>query len=378
MDRRWSGRVSCLAMAALAVVGCGASDNAGQGKAAATAVSGGAGSETGGDRAPRALRLNAGGSTFVYPLMSKWASAYQKDAGVEINYQSIGSGGGIQKMTAKEFEFGCSDAPLNDEQLAKAGKVGGDVVHVPLAMGAVALVYNLEGVDKQLRLSGQLIADIFQRKIKKWNDPRIAESNSGIGVKLPDLEIVVVHRSDGSGTTHIFADFLAKVSASWKESVGVSTSLRWADDTVGAKGNEGVAGQVRLNPGAIGYVELTYALQNKMKYAAVRNESGEFVTPNLESVTAAARNRIGEIPSDLRYSLTNAPGVDSYPISGTVWSVSYVGMGGAQGKAVADFLRWAIREDGGQKYCAELHYAALPRELAERIEPVIARMEGSL
>lgn len=324
---------------------------------------------------PDKVRLNAGGSTFVYPLLSKWASVYEKEKGVQINYQSIGSGGGIQKMTAKEFDFGCSDAPLNEEQLAKAAKVGGPVIHVPLAMGAVALIYNLDGIDETLHFSGPVVADIFLRKITKWNDPRIVGLNPKLAGKLPDKNIVVVRRSDGSGTTHIFADYLAKVSPAWKSEVGVSTALKWPADTTGAKGNEGVAGQVRLNPGAIGYVELTYALQNKIQFGAVQSQAGEPVVPNLESVTAAARNSLSQIPEDLRYSLTNAPGAGSYPISGTVWAVLYTDPPGGQGKRLVDFLRWALREDGGQKYCADLHYAPLPRELAERLDKVLAQVK---
>jgi phosphate ABC transporter phosphate-binding protein len=324
---------------------------------------------------PETLRLNAGGSTFVYPLMSKWASVYEKEKGVQINYQSIGSGGGIQKLTAKEFDFGCTDAPLNEEQMQKARKSGGAVVHVPLAMGAVALIYNLEGIDETLQFSGPVIADIFMGKITRWNDPRIVALNPKAEGKLPDKNIGVVHRSDGSGTTHIFADYLAKVSPEWKEKVGVSTSLKWANDTTGAKGNEGVAGQVRLNPGAIGYVELTYALQNKIQFGTVQNQAGKFITPNLESVTAAAKNAVSRIPDDLRYSLTDAPGVESYPFSGTVWAIVYTEPAAGKGKALVDFLRWAVREEGGQKHCTELHYAPLPKELVERIDKVLATVK---
>jgi len=334
----------------------------------------GSGCSNGGTPSGKTVRLNAGGSTFVYPLMSKWASVYEKEKSVQINYQPIGSGGGIQKMTAQEFDFGCTDAPLNEEQIQKAQQAGGAVIHVPLAMGAVAMIYNLEGLEDTLQFSGSLIADIFLRKITKWNDPRIVALNPKGAAKLTDKNIVVVNRSDGSGTTFIMADYLVKISPEWKEKVGVSTSLKWPSDSIGAKGSEGVAGQVRLSSGAIGYVEVTYALQNQIQFGAVQNQAGEMVAPKLESVTAAAKNALSEIPEDLRYSLTNAPGKDSYPISGTVWAVVYTNPPGNKGKALVDFLRWAVREDSGQKYCAELHYAPLPKELVERIDKVLAKV----
>jgi len=334
-----------------------------------------AGCNRGGGPQPEKLRLNAGGSTFVYPLMSKWASVYEKEKGVQVNYQSIGSGGGIQKMTAKEFDFGCTDAPLNPEQTKKAQATGGEVVHVPLAMGAVAIIYNLEGLGEQLRLSGPVLADIYLRKVTKWNDPQIVALNPKLKEKLPDKNIVVVHRSDGSGTTFIFADYLAKVSKEWDKKVGVSTSLNWEADTIGAKGSEGIAGQVHLNPGAIGYVEMAYAIKDKIAFGAVQNEAGDFISPSPESVTAAAKNALSTIPESLCYSLTNIPGKESYPICGTVWAVSYTSPPGGHGKAVVDFLSWAVRPDGAQKLCADLHYAPLPAELVSRIEKVLATVK---
>jgi len=326
----------------------------------------GTGSEAG------SVRLNGGGATFIYPLMSKWASVYEKEKGGQINYQSIGSGGGIQKMTAKEFDFGCTDAPLNKEQMEKARAVGGEVLHIPLAMGAVVPAYNLEEVKEPLQFTGPVLADIFLRKITRWNDDRIKQINPKVAEQLPAKEIVVVHRSEGSGTTYIFADYLAKVSPEWKDKVGVSTSLRWPEDTVGAKGNEGVAGQVRLNPGAIGYIELIYALQNDIKFGSVQNPEGDFIRANIESVTAAASNALSEIPDDLRYSLTNAPGKESYPISGTNWAIIYVNQLAGKGPAVVEFLRWATREEGGQRYAKELHYAPLPKGLVERVSAKLA------
>jgi phosphate transport system substrate-binding protein len=308
-------------------------------------------------------RLNAGGSTFVYPMMSKWASEYDKIKGVKVNYQSIGSGGGIQQMTARTFDFGCTDAPMNDEQLKKAQETGGDVVHVPLLMGAVVPIYNLEGIKEPLRFSGTVLADIYLEKIKKWNDPELTKLNPG--VELPDKDILTVHRSDGSGTTYIWVDYLSKVSQPWQRKIGVGTSVNWPGG-VAAKGNEGVAGKVLQSPGGIGYVELIYALQNKIKFGMVQNREGEFIKPSLDSVTAAAKGALTDIPEDLRYSLTDAPGKESYPISGTVWAVVYVHQPPDKGKAVVDFLRWVTHE--GQEYAKDLDYARLPEELIRRLE----------
>ncbi len=306
-------------------------------------------------------RLNGGGSTFVYPMMSKWASAYDKTKGVKVNYQSIGSGGGIQQMTAKTFDFGCTDAPLNEEQLQKARETGGEVVHIPLVMGAIVPAYNLEEVKEPLRFTGPVLANIFLGKITKWNDKALQQLNPNAA--LPDKDIGTVHRSDGSGSTFIWVDYLSKVSSAWKEKVGVGTSVNWPVG-VGQKGTEGVAGQVKRTPGSIGYIELTYALQNNIKYGLVQNKEGAYVPATLESVTAAGA--LAEIPDDLRYSLTNAPGKDAYPISGTVWAVLYVNQPADKGKAVIDFLRWVTHE--GQQYAAELHYARLPQGLVERLE----------
>ena len=221
-------------------------------------------------------RLNGAGSSFVYPMMGKWTAEYDKAKGVEVNYQSIGSGGGIQQMTAKTADFGCTDGPMNDEQLAKAKSEGGAVLHVPLCMGAVVLAYNLEGVDKPLAFDGPVLADIFLGKVKKWNDKALVDLNPGVA--LPDKDIGVVRRSDGSGTTYVFSDYLSKVSPEWKQAVGVGTSLNWKVGE-GAKGTEGVSGRVKASPGAIGYIELTYALQNGIKYGSVRNKEGAAVAP---------------------------------------------------------------------------------------------------
>jgi phosphate ABC transporter phosphate-binding protein len=315
-------------------------------------------------------RLNGGGSSFVYPMMSKWASEYQKATGVKVNYQSIGSGGGIQQMTAKTFDFGCTDAPMNEEQLKKAEATGGAVVHIPLVMGAVVPIYNLEGITQPLRFSGPVLANIYLEKIKKWNDPELAKLNPG--VELPDKDILAVHRSDGSGTTYIWVDYLSKISPEWKATIGVGTSVKWPGG-LAAKGNEGVAGKVSQAPGGIGYVELIYALQNKIKYGTVQNRDGQFVTPSLESVTAAATGALTDIPEDLRYSLTDAPGKDSYPISGTVWAVIYVIQPPGKGQAVVDFLRWVTHE--GQVFAKDLDYARLPEELVRRLETKLNQVQ---
>jgi phosphate transport system substrate-binding protein len=308
-------------------------------------------------------RINGAGATFIYPMMSKWAAEYNKAKGVEVNYQSIGSGGGIQQMTAKTADFGSSDGPMNDEQLQKARETGGEVIHVPLAMGAVVPAYNLEGVDEPLTFTGTVLADIFLGKIKKWNDNAIRDLNPNI--ILPNKDIGVVHRSDGSGTTYVWVDYLSKVSPAWKQKVGVGTSVDWPVGE-GAKGNEGVADRIKATPGALGYIELIYALQNDIKFGLVKNKEGVAIKADLKSVSAAAENALKDIPEDLRYSITDAAGKDSYPISGTNWAVLYVNQPAKEGKLVVDFLRWVIRD--GQQYCEGLHYAKLPPGIVERGE----------
>ena len=308
-------------------------------------------------------RLNGGGSSFVYPMMSKWAGEYENAHRVQVNYQSIGSGGGIQQMTAKTFDFGCTDGPMNPEQLQKAKQTGGEVIHVPLVMGAVVPAYNLEEVTGPLTFTGPVLADIFLGKIKKWNDPALRELNPR--ASLPNKEIAVVHRSDGSGTTYIWVDYLSKVSPEWKKRVGVGASVDWPVG-VGQKGNEGVAGQVKRSPGSIGYIELIYADQNDITFGLVRNKEGRPVKGSLESVTAAAKGALSKIPDDLRYSITDAPGKDAYPISGTVWAVIYVNQPADKGQAVVDFLRWITHD--GQQYAEGLHYSRLPQGLVERLE----------
>jgi phosphate transport system substrate-binding protein len=322
-----------------------------------------------------AKRLNGGGSSFVYPLMSKWVGIYEKEKNVQVNYQSVGSGAGIHKMTAKEFDFGCTDAPMNQEQMEKAKKAGGEVIHIPLVMGAVVPAYNLEEVTETLQFTGPLLADIFLRKITKWNDERIKAINPNVASQLPAKNINVVRRADGSGTTYIFSDYLSKVSPEWKESVGVDTSLHWPGDTIGAKGSEGMAGQIKLNPGAIGYIEVTYVLQNKISFGSVQNQAGEFILGSLDSVVIAANNCLTQIPDDMRFSLTNAPGKGPYPICGTVWAVLYTNQTGENGQQVVDFLRWATREDKGQKYTRDLHYAPLPKGVIDRIDAKLAQIK---
>jgi phosphate transport system substrate-binding protein len=311
----------------------------------------------------QAQRLNGAGSSFVYPMMSKWASEYEKAKQVRVNYQSIGSGGGIRQMLERTVDFGCTDAPLNDEQLAKALETGGQVVHIPLVMGAVVPIYNLQGVNTSLRFSGSVLADIYMGKITKWNDPELAKLNPG--VKLPDKEILTVHRSDPSGTTYICVDYLSKMSSAWKSKIGVGTSVNWPGG-IAAKGNEGVAGKVSQSMGAIGYVELVYALQNQIEFGVVQNREGAFTQPSLKSVTAAAKNALTTIPDDLRYSLTDASGKDSYPICGTTWAVIYENQPSGKGKAVVEFLRWVTHE--GQEYAEKLDYARLPEQLVKRLE----------
>ncbi|MEP6592278.1 MAG: phosphate ABC transporter substrate-binding protein PstS [Acidobacteriota bacterium] len=307
----------------------------------------------------RAVQITGAGATFPYPIYSKWFSEYNKQhPDVEINYQSIGSGGGIRQLTSRTVFFGATDGPMTSEQLQAAP---GRVLHFPTVLGADVPVYNLPGVTAELKFTGALLADIFLGKVTKWNDPQIAKINSG--VSLPATDITVVHRSDGSGTTYIWADYLAKVSPEWKSRVGVATSVNWPVG-VGGKGNEGVAGLVRQTPGAIGYVELIYALQSKIAYGAVQNAAGEFLRATPAAVTKAAEAAAAKMPADFRVSITNAPGAGVYPISSFTWLLLYENpQDKAKGKVMVEFMKWALTD--GQKFAAELGYAPVPKNVVD-------------
>jgi phosphate transport system substrate-binding protein len=300
--------------------------------------------------------LTGAGATFPAPLYSKWFDAYATKSGVKINYQSIGSGGGIRQLSEQTVDFGASDAPMSDAELAKAK--GGPVLHIPTALGAVVIIYNLPQVQTGLKLTGDVVAAIYQGQITKWNDARIASLNPG--VQLPSTDILVVHRSDGSGTTYVFSDYLAAVSPAWASKPGKGKELQWPVG-LGAKGNEGVTGQVKQAPGAIGYAELAYATQNKLAMASIRNANGEFVAPSIESVTAAAAGAAAKLgpATDYRVSIVNAQGASVYPISSFTWILAYSRQGdAAKGKKLTDFLRWALNEGQGME--AALDYAPLP------------------
>lgn len=311
--------------------------------------------------------INGAGATFPYPIYSKWFDLYHRaHPELQFNYQSIGSGGGIRQLTAQTVDFGASDSPMTEEQLQAAP---GKVVHIPTVLGAVAVVYNLPSLQSPLNLSGAVLADIFLGKIKKWNDPRIAALNAGVA--LPDSDIMVAHRSDGSGTSFIFTDYLAKVSPEWLKQVGRGTALNWPAG-IGGKGNEGVTGVVKQTAGAIGYVEKAYAVQNKLPMASVQNKAGEFVAPTTESVTAAAAG--ASIPDDFRISITDAQGQGAYPISGfTYLLVVDPAKDPVKGKAMIDFLKWAMQM--GQSFAAPLHYAPLPPELVARVQNRISQLK---
>lgn len=315
------------------------------------------------------LQLNGAGATFPYVIYSKWFDVYQKKTGIQFNYQSIGSGGGIKQVIEGTIDFGATDGPMNDSQLEEAKtKQGTDVLHIPTVMGAVVATYNVSGIGAGLKLTPDVLADIFLGKVTTWNDARIAASNPG--TSLPNSAIVVVHRSDGSGTTYIFVDYLSKVSEAWNSNVGVGTSVKWPVG-LGGKGNEGVAGQVKQIDGSIGYVELAYAVKNNLSYASLKNKAGIFIAPSLESVTAAAMNEAKKMPDDLRVSITDAAGKDSYPISGFTWLLVYKDQKNAEkAKAMVNFLKWAIKE--GEQYAPDLYYAPLPKEVVKLIEKKIA------
>ncbi len=302
-------------------------------------------------------QINGAGATFPYPIYSKWFSEYNKlHPEVEINYQSIGSGGGIRQLTNQTVFFGATDGPMtNEQQQAAPGKI----LHFPSVLGGDVPVYNIPGVDTELKFTGPVLADIFLGKITKWNDPAIAKLNPG--VKLPGTDITVCHRSDGSGTTYIWVDYLSKVSPEWKKKVGVATSVNWPAG-IGGKGNEGVAGLVKQTPGSIGYVELIYALQNKIDYGSVQNMAGEFVKATTESVSAAAAAAAKQMPPDFRVSVTNAPGNGVYPVSSFTWLLFYENPKDKQkARIMFDFMNWALAD--GQKFASELGYAPLPKEV---------------
>jgi phosphate transport system substrate-binding protein len=307
--------------------------------------------------------LNGAGATFPYPIYSKWFADYAATTGVRINYQSIGSGGGIRQLTEGTVDFGASDAPMSDAEMAK---LKAPVLHFPTVLGAVVITYNVPGITKAIRLTGPVVADIFAGKITKWNDARITSLNKGL--TLPSSDILVVHRSDGSGTTYIFSDYLSSVSPTWAQAPGKGKELAWPVG-LGGKGNEGVAGQVKQTPGAIGYVELAYAKQNSLPFADLQNANGEFVTPTIESVTTAAAAVAAKLPgsTDYRISIVNASGKGAYPISSFTFLLVYQAQPDAvKGKKLVDFLRWYLRN--GEKSAASLDYAPLPATMVAQLE----------
>ena len=308
--------------------------------------------------------LNGAGATFPNPMYQKWFSEYHKaHPDIQFNYQSIGSGGGIRQVLAQTVDFGASDGPMTDEQLAQAKT---KILHIPTVMGAVVPAYNVPGVSGELKFTPEALSGIFLGKITTWNDPAIAKANPG--VNLPAQSIIVIHRSDGSGTTYIFTDYLSKVSSEWQNGPGKGTSVKWPVG-LGGKGNEGVAGMIRQMQGGIGYIELIYAVQNKIDYGSVKNSSGTFVKASLDSVTAAAASA-KSMPSDFRVSITNAPGKDAYPISSFTWLlIPEKSKEAAKGKILADFLTWMV--DDGQKMTADLTYAPLPGNVAEKVKGAI-------
>lgn len=323
------------------------------------------GTSGGGSNTAGVVRLQGAGATFPNPLYQKWLSEYGKlNPNVQMDYQSIGSGGGIKQIQEQTVDFGASDSPMKDEDLKKAP---GELLHIPTVLGAVVLTYNLPGAQKPLRFSPEVIADIFLGKIKRWDDDKIKADNPDAA--LPGADITVVHRSDGSGTSAVFTDYLSKVSPEWKEKIGAGTSPQWPVG-LGGKGNEGVTGQVKQTPNTIGYVELAYAVQNKLPVGLIKNSSGNFVEPSLDAVTAAAAEAIATTPEDLRVSITNAAGAQAYPISSYTYILVYKEQkDAAKGKVLVDFLWWGIHD--GEKFAKDLQYAPLPAEIVKRAEAKI-------
>jgi len=362
--RRLVGTLLCLsALAALATIGCESSSS-----------SGGSNSKTG-----SVTRLAGGGATFPAPIIEEWAHKYKELKGVDVDYQAKGSGNGIQQMTMQTIQFGCSDAPMKKAALDLALQTGGEVIHIPIIMGPVVPAYNLPGIDKPLNFSGALLADIYLGKIKKWNDPALTSLNPG--VNLPDVEISPIYRAEDSGTTNIFKEFLAKSSPEFKSTVGVSVSATWPKGVgTGERGNDGIAGRVKNSAGALGYVELSYAKGNGLQFGAVRNRAGKAILGTPEGVTAAAEKAMTVKQEtepyslhELTFSLTDADGDDSYPISGMSYCVIYKRQKSDVGRALKDFLTWATHD--GQAMATKLHYAPLPASLVKKIEARLEQIE---
>jgi phosphate transport system substrate-binding protein len=370
----WSWIVVTLAMTALAVA-CG-----GSGGGNATPASGAGATTPAKDNAPvagyprcaadGAGELTGAGATFPFPLYSRLIDEYEKLCGTRINYQSIGSGGGIKAITEKTVDFGASDGILTAEQETATRAAGGDILHVAMTSGSEAVIFNLPGINSgQLKLDGPTLAGIFLGDIKKWNDPKIKDLNAG--VSLPDADIAVVHRSDGSGTTFIFTNYLSKVSPDWQSKVGFATSVNWPAG-IGAQGNEGVAGQVKQLPGAIGYVELAYAKQNKLAWAQMKNKSGAYVEPSIEGTTAAATGVA--IPADMKLLLTDSSSAKAYPIAGFTWVLAYVNQPDvAKGRAIASYLWWAIHD--GQAFATALDYGVLSPDAVAAAEAQVLKLQ---
>lgn len=341
--------VALLGILALAACGGNQSDRA---------------TDTAANASSSGVDLTGAGATFPYPLYSKWFHEYAQRNNVRINYQSIGSGGGIRQLSEGTVDFGATDSPMTDEEMARAR--GGPILHVPTVLGAVVVTYNLPGITQPLRLDPETIAGIYLGRIVKWNDARIAALNPG--VSLPNADIIVVHRSDGSGTSFVFTDYLSAVSQEWARGPGRGKEVQWPVG-LGGKGNEGVAGQVKQTPNAVGYVELAYARQNRLPAAAIKNASGAFVEPGIESITAAAQGVVSALPpnTDFRVSVVNAQGASAYPISSFTWIILYGNQTNTdKGRKLVDFLRWAMRD--GQAMAAPLDYAPLPQAMVPMLE----------
>lgn len=370
--------LSVVTIVALGLVACGGGGESAAKitatPAAREAASPGAATQTAAvaapERVPSRVELVGAGATFPYPLYSKWFDEYSKsvDPNVRVNYQSIGSGGGIKQITERTVDFGATDGFMNEEQLAAAP----GILHIPMTLGAVVPIYNLPGVSAELKFTGEVLAGIYLGQIKKWNDQRLKDLNPG--VSLPDADITVVHRSDGSGTTYIWTDYLSSVSSEWKQRVGTGTSVNWPTG-IGGKGNEGVTGVVKQTPGAIGYVELIYAEQNKLSYGAVRNKAGRFVKATLDSVSAAAAGAAATAPDDLRLSIVNADGEQSYPISGFTWLLVYDKMTDPlKAQALTGLMWWALHDPRARQIQQELFYAPVPPEIVTKAERLIRRI----